>query len=214
MVTAISKFRVGLAVGCLIIAAGCAKNEGVAPVASDPGIVVSCIAVMPAQPAVDFEGLVSPAEEETLKDGSLVMNDMLKQLLTGKAKVRFVSTAQALANKSEGGADGLANARRIANQSKCNAVLETTISQYTERVGGDYGVKQPAAVTFTYRLFEVGEGKVLCHGRFDEKQQSLMENLLTLPKTKTRGMTWLTAEELLRDGLREKLGQCSYLEDR
>ena len=78
-------------------------------------------------------------------------------------------------------------------------------------MGGDYGVKQPAAVTFTYKLYEVGEGRVLCHGGFDEKQQSVMENLLTLPKAQSRGLVWLTAEELSRDGLREKLGQCSYL---
>jgi uncharacterized protein (DUF2237 family) len=102
-------------------------------------------------------------------------------------------------------------ARRIAAQQGCNAVLETTLSRYSERVGGDYGVKQPAAVTFAYKLYETGEGRVLCHGRFDEQQQSLMENLLALPKTKSRGLVWLTAEELARDGLKEKLGQCSYL---
>jgi hypothetical protein len=52
---------------------------------------------------------------------------------------------------------------------------------------------------------------VLCHGRFDEQQQSVMENLLALPKAQSRGLIWLTAEELARDGLQERLGQCSYL---
>ncbi len=211
MVTAKLKVRVGLAVCCFIVATGCSQKGSVAPVATDPGMAVSCIAVMPVLPAVDFEELASPAEAKTLKDGSQVMDGMLKQLLTAKANVRFVAPGQVHASKNEG-ANALVNARRIAEQSHCNTVLETTLSQYTERVGSEYGVKQPAAVTFTYKLYEVGEGKALCHGRFDEKQQSVMENLLTLPKAKTRGLTWLTAEELLRDGLRERLGQCSYLE--
>ena len=112
---------------------------------------------------------------------------------------------------NEGAVNKLEAARRIAAQQGCNTILETTLSRYNERVGGDYGVKQPAAVTFAYKLYEVGEGRVLCHGRFDEQQQSVMENLLALPKAQSRGLTWLTAEELARDGLQERLGQCSYL---
>ena len=65
--------------------------------------------------------------------------------------------------------------------------------------------------TFAYRLYETGEGRVLCHGRVDERQQSVMENLFTLSKAKSRGLIWLSAEELARDGLREKFGECSYL---
>ena len=77
-----------------------------------------------------------------------------------------------------------------------------------------YGVKEPAAVTFDYRLYEVNEGKVLCHGRFDERQQSVMENLLTLGKASSRGFSWITAEQLMREGLKERLDQCGYFLDR
>ena len=210
--TAITQFRVGLAMACFIVAAGCANKEGPASVATDPGIAISCIAVMPAQPSIDFEDVTSPAEKKVLKDGSVVMDGLLKELLPTRANVRFAAEGQKPTKNKEGSANPLADAQRIADQFKCNAVLETTLSQYVERVGGPYGVKDPAAVTFTYRLYEAGTGKVLCHGRFDEKQQSVMQNLLTLPKAKTRGLTWLTAEELLREGLKERLGQCSYLE--
>jgi hypothetical protein len=34
---------------------------------------------------------------------------------------------------------------------------------------------------------------------------------LTLPKAQSRGLVWLTAEELARDGIKEKFGQCPYL---
>ena len=52
---------------------------------------------------------------------------------------------------------------------------------------------------------------MLCHGRFDEQQQSVMENLFTLGKAGRRGMTWLTAEELAREGLLGQLEQCKHL---
>jgi hypothetical protein len=211
-VTARAKVRVGLAVCCFIVAAGCAKKEDPKPVSADPGVKVSCVAVLPVQPAIDYENVASPVEHKALKDGSEVMDGLLKQFFQGQPQIRFVSQEQARINEDNGAVDSLAGARRIAGQVGCNTILETTISQYTERVGGQYGAKQPAAVTFTYRLYEVGEGKVLCHGRFDEQQQSIMENLLTLPKAKKRGLSWVTAEELLREGVQEKLGQCSYLE--
>ncbi len=210
--TAIAKVKVGLAVCCFIVAAGCAKKEGFDTVAADPGVMVSCVAVLPVQPAIDYENVASPVEQKSLQDGSQVMDGLLKQFFQGQPKIRFVSQTQARINEDNSALDSLTGARQIAGQVGCNTILETTLSQYTERVGGQYGAKQPAAVTFTYRLYEVGEGKVLCHGRFDEQQQSLMENLLTLPKAKKRGLSWLTAEELLREGVQEKLGQCSYLE--
>jgi len=208
-VTALKQLKMGLAVCCLIVAAGCAEKGDSVPAANEPTVAVSGIAVLPVRTAFELEDGLSLAEEKMLRDGSQVMDGLMKQVLAGKSGVRFVSAAQI---GTKGGAvKNLEAARRIAAQQGCTAVLETTLSRYTERVGGDYGVKQPAAVTFAYKLYEVGEGRVLCHGRFDEQQQSVMENLLTLPKAKSRGFIYLTAEELARDGLQEKLGQCSYL---
>lgn len=208
--TAITQLKMGLAVCCLIIAAGCAQKDELTPASKGPMVAVSGIAVMPVRSAVDFEDAASAADEKSLSDGAQVMNGLLKQVLAGQPGVRFV-TEQSRTGSNEGAVNKLEAARRIAAQQGCNTILETTLSRYNERVGGDYGVKQPAAVTFAYKLYEVGEGRVLCHGRFDEQQQSVMENLLALPKAQSRGLTWLTAEELARDGLQERLGQCSYL---
>jgi hypothetical protein len=209
-VTAITQLKMGLAVCCLIVAAGCAQKDELTPAAKGPMVAVSGIAVMPVRPVVDFEDAASAADEKSLRDGSQVMNGLLKELLAGKPGVRFV-TEQSRPGSNEGAVNKLEAARRIAAQQGCNTILETTLSRYSERVGGDYGVKQSAAVTFAYKLYEVVEGRVLCHGRFDEQQQSVMENLLALPKAQSRGLIWLTAEELARDGLQERLGQCSYL---
>jgi hypothetical protein len=189
-----------------MVAWGCAPKQEAVPEAKNGDFLVSCIAVMPVVPVAESEGTVSPAEEKALVTGSQVMNGLLKEQLAGRAKVRFAREEQVPAGILTANA-----ARQVAGQMQCNTVLEVSLNQFSERVGGDYGVKQPAAVTFAYKLYEVGEGRMLCHGRFDERQQSVMENLLALPKARSRGLTWLTAEELARDGLQERLGQCSYL---
>ena len=101
--------------------------------------------------------------------------------------------------------------REAARSVGCTALLETSLSRYVERDGGPYGVQQPAAVTVDYRLYDVNSGAVLCHGRFDEQQESLMENLFAIGKAGKRGITWRTAEELTREGLQSILTECRYL---
>ena len=54
-------------------------------------------------------------------------------------------------------------------------------------------------------------GQVLCRGRFDETQESVMENLFNFSSARKRGFTWVTAEEMLREGLQNKLSECPYL---
>ena len=200
----------GVAVCCLALAAGCAQKEDLVLAAKEPAVPITGIAVLPVRPVIEADDGQPVAGEKMLLDGSQVMNDLMKEMLAGKSGIRFVAEPAATQGRRTAGVN-LETARRIAAQQGCNVVLETTLSRYNERVGSEYGVKQPAAVTFAYRLYEVGDGRVLCHGRFDEQQKSLMENLLALPKAQSRGLVWLTAEELARDGLQEKLGECPYL---
>ncbi|MCL2340098.1 MAG: hypothetical protein FWC49_00140 [Proteobacteria bacterium] len=205
-----AQLKMGLAICCVLAAAGCAQNSAKAPAGANPDIAVKGIAVLPVKPVSDLDENLSGADGKLLQGGSQVLDGLMKERLAGKAGIHFIPAAQA--GKMRGDGYNLATARLVAAQAGCNVVLETTLSRYNERVGGEYGAKQPAAVTFAYKLYEVSEGRVLCHGRFDEQQQSLMENLLDLPKTQSRGLVWLTAEELARAGLKERLAQCPYLE--
>jgi hypothetical protein len=204
-VTTQSMVRLGCIATSLFFFAGCAGQQQATESEPSAPFSVSCIAVMPALPAADFDDPATQESRAALLEGSRVLNGLLKQELSGR-KVRFVAERDV-----ELGTTSLEQARKIAQQYQCNTVLDLSVSRYVERVGGDYGVKQPAAVTFAYRLYETGEGRVLCHGRFDERQQAVMENLLTLPKAQSRGLIWLTAEDLARDGLREKFGECSSI---
>lgn len=202
-----SMVRVGFVACCLCLIAGCAGQNQDAQTEPAPKVSVSGIAVMPAMPAPDYDDPATQEGRSTLLEGSRVITGLLKEEMAGRGKVRFVAEQDV-----ELSSPSLEKARQIAQQYQSNVVLDVLVSRYDERVGGDYGVKQPAAVTFAYRLYETGEGKVLCHGRFDEQQQSLMENLFALPKAKSRGLTWLTAEDLARDGLRSLFNDCSYLQ--
>jgi hypothetical protein len=208
------KKKLALVACCCIGLAGCAVKEEPAAAGKDPEVTVSCIGVLPARAAVDMDETVSPVEAKQLEDGSRVMDGVLKELLGGRSEVRFVSTPQVEAATSGEGVTDLESAKQVADRISCNVLMETTVSRYVERVGGQYGVKEPAAATFDYRLYEVGQGRVLCRGRFDEQQQSLMDNLLSINKASGRGFTWVTAEQLLREGMKHKLGQCPYFPDR
>ena len=199
---------------CLIGLAGCAAKEEPAAVGKDPGMAVTCIGVLPARPAVDMDETISPAEAKQLEDGSLVMDGVLKEILGARPEVRFVTAQQVNSATGGEGLGDLEGAKKVANKISCNVLMETTVSRYADRVGGQYGVKEPAAVTFDYRLYEVGEGRVLCRGRFDEKQESVMDNLLSFNKASNRGFSWIRGEQLMREGLKAKLGQCAYFPER
>jgi len=212
-VALLQQIKVGTAALCLVMAAGCTQVKGPVQSSLDDTFAVSGIAVLPVRPVIEFDENQTLAEEELLRNSSVVMDGLIKEALADKSGVRFITTPLQVEHKG-GGFTDLEKARDIAAQQECNTLLEVTLSRYVERIGGDYGVRQPAAVTFAYRLYEVGEGRVLCHGRFDEQQQSVMENLLTLPKAQSRGLVWLTAEDLARDGIKEKFSQCPYLDDK
>ena len=199
---------------CLVTMVGCAAKEEPAITGKDPAVTVTCIGVLPTQTAVNMDETISPVEAKQLEDGSQVMDGVLKEIMAGRSEIRFVTPRQIEAATSAEGVVDLASAKQVAGKISCNVLMETTISRYVERVGGQYGVKEPAAVTFDYRLYEVGEGRVLCRGRFDEQQQSLMDNLLSINKASNRGFSWVTAEQLLREGMKNKLGQCAYFADR
>jgi len=82
-------------------------------------------------------------------------------------------------------------------------ILVGNIWRYQQRIGGDYGVDQPASVSFALYLADVENGEAVWSGTFSESQKSLSENLLKAGDFLRRGARWLTARELAKDGLNE-----------
>ncbi len=204
---------VGAACCCisLFFLNGCAGKSEDTAFATDPEVVVSCIGVMPVKPAVDYDNALSFSESKELKDGADALDAILRNNLHGKHDYRFASASFTGGLTGSAGASSDDELRQLGEQLSCNAMLEVIIERYSVRGGNKYMAEQPASAAFHYRLYELSKGENLCHGRFDETQQSLMENLYNWKKASGRGFVWVTAEKLLEDGVKERFAECPYL---
>jgi len=84
-----------------------------------------------------------------------------------------------------------------------SCVLLGRVERYEERIGSDWSVNRPASVAFKLLLIETATGRVLWKGSFDEAQQPLSENLLTLRRFVSRKARWVTAADLAETGFKE-----------
>jgi len=197
---------------CLfLLPLGCSKKS-TSPVPEET-FAVTCVGVLPALSVADFDDTLSTAEEKQLQSGVRVLDGLLKQQFAGRSDIRLVSDGQISGMDMNLPAQPMARAMVIAEKLSCNAVLETTLRRYKDRVGGEYTAREPASVAFDFRLIAMPEGTVLCSGTFDEVQKSVMENLFNFRAATERGFTWVTAEQLMREGLRARFERCSYLSD-
>ena len=46
---------------------------------------------------------------------------------------------------------------------------------------------------------------------FRETQESLLDNILTYNKAQSRGFKWVTVEQLVEQGVKDRLATCPYL---
>ena len=104
-----------------------------------------------------------------------------------------------------------ARLKRVGETVYADAVITGTVLRFRERVGDDWGAKSPASVAFTLELFDVRRGDVVWSARYDETQKSLTENPFALAEIGTRGVRWLTVEELTQDGVRKAVGELHQL---
>jgi hypothetical protein len=194
-----------------LLAAGCGllKNDPGAMTGTAEGRV-NCIGVLPAVSEQVAQGAAGEAKAKSLLLGTEAMDRLLQQELQGQANVRFVGQDLLAGLELTGGENSLEMARLVGKRIGCSAVMETTVSRFVEREGGKYSVENPAAVAFDIRLFDIESGSVLWSANFDEAQKAVSENLYELKKAKSRGFSWVTAEGLMREGLRAKLGNSPY----
>lgn len=166
---------------------------------------VKNILVLPAQATTENK---EPVDEQ-LEKGVMVMNRDLMTYFEGKKYARFVAADESA--KQMPGGNRLTLIQNLGRKFNSGAVLLCSMSRYIERIGTKYASESPASVAFECKLVEVETGRALCFLSFDETQQALSENLLSLPGVARRGLKWLTAEQLLNDGLTKKLDTCPYL---
>lgn len=198
---------------CLfLLPLGCSKKDTTPPVSSED-YAVTCVGVLPALSVADFDDTLSTAEDKELQFGVRVLDGLLKKQFSSRSDIRLVSDGQIAGMDVNLPAQPLERALVIAEKLSCNAVLETTLRRYKDRVGGAYTAKDPASVAFDYRLIAIPDGTVLCSGTYDEVQKSVMENLYNFRAATERGFTWVSAEQLMSEGLRDRFDECPYLSD-
>ena len=103
------------------------------------------------------------------------------------------------------GMDELALALNMGRASEADAVVVGHVFRFAERVGNPYSVESPASVAFGIHLVRVADGRVVWSARFDEAQKPLADNLLKIGDFMKHKGTWVTAAQLARTGLMQKL---------
>jgi hypothetical protein len=104
-----------------------------------------------------------------------------------------------------------ARLKRIGEMVYADAVITGRILRYRDRVGDEWGAKSPASVAFIVDLVDVRRGDVIWSARFDETQKPLSENIFALGEISQRGFRWLTADQLMEDGVKKSIGQLHQL---
>ena len=97
--------------------------------------------------------------------------------------------------------------RQIGEAVYADAVLTGRVQRYRERIGDEWGAKSPASVAFVLDLVDVRRGDLVWSATFDETQKSLSENIFAFSDISSRGVRWLSADQLAQDGVKKAVAQ-------
>jgi hypothetical protein len=95
--------------------------------------------------------------------------------------------------------------RRVGKELEVEAVAVGYVYCYRERKGYAYGADKPASVSFEVDLVRVSDGVVFWNAFFDKTQTSLMENILEISSFIQEGGKWVTARELVAEGIHKTM---------
>lgn len=172
---------------------------------------LSCIAVIPAVTSVDKDDTISYEGARMLERGAAHATAYMAAELSKNPKVRMINSAQMSAAVEEvsGGLSGTVTA--LGKKVNCEGVLITTVRRFVQRDGTELAVDAPASADFHMVLRHAPTGAMLWSADFQETQEDLLSNIFSYNKMQKRGFHWVTAEELLEQGIKLRLDECPYL---
>ncbi len=164
-------------------------------------------AMMPVPPQkIPFTNPPEPRTSE--RDAPETLARLLHSVMAALPNWQIVSENEVREVGEALPADGDASRmKRLGEMVYADAVITGRVQRYRERIGDQWGAKSPAAVTFTLELIDVRRGDVIWSARFDETQKSLSENIFALGDIGARGVRWLSADELIQEGVKKAIGQ-------
>lgn len=192
----------------LALLSGCARTT--AQVQPEELLPIKTIVVLPVE--ILSDGQSRPAKEmQQLEKGQMLLDSMLAEYFSDRKDIAILTPGQRDALEKE-----MLRCRTSAIVTMCrskvaDAVLLCTLQRFTEREGSEYSIVNPASVAFDYKLVHAETGQTICSGTFNETQQPLLSDMFQFFKKAKRGVKWLSAEELARDGFQQKIADCPYL---
>jgi len=94
-------------------------------------------------------------------------------------------------------------ALRVGKGLGADAVLIGNVIAYKEREGTQFAIVSPASVAFDVQLLSTANGGTIWENYFTETQKPLFENVTEVGKFFKRKGTWVTADEIATEGVRE-----------
>ncbi len=185
------------------------KGEGAA--VEVPVEPLACIVVLPASPSLGKVDTIKYSDAKELEKGAAFATSVVSRELADNPKVRIITSNQisTLVPEISGGISGTVAA--LGRKLNCEGVLTTTVGRFRQREGGEYASDSPASTTFKMVLRRASTGGVLWSADFKETQKSFLSNVFSFNKAQGRGFKWITVEELLEQGIKERLADCPYL---
>jgi hypothetical protein len=98
--------------------------------------------------------------------------------------------------------------KKLGEALEANLMVLGTVRKYRRRTADTGDGYRAVAVAFAVYLVDVLSGKVLWKERFAESQSSFSDDILRRRKGVKKGMTWLTADEMARRGVKEIFERC------
>lgn len=173
---------------------------------------LASIVVLPAQTVSDKDDAATSGGSDSLRKGADLVDITMAQETTDFRNVRVLTAGQVddlMKEDSEFAESDMI--RHLGSVLHSDAVLMTTVSRYRQRVGGEFAAESPASASFQMRLVDAKTKAVLWSADFDETQESLFSNILTFNKAQSRGFKWISVENLVTQGIKDRLANCPYL---
>lgn len=204
--TAVKLFAVASSAFLLL---SCGATTGVDS-SKDEIAPISCVAVAPTViPRMDEK--LSGEARKNLQTGASYLQDKLMIQVERSSVQRVIGPREAGSYFGEVSGGKRGAVMEAGERLQCESVLLSTLSRFERRRGSKIAVEEPASVAFELELIDSVTGRSLWMSSFDETQTSLFSNLFTFGKAKSRGFTWVTAEEIIDGAVVDKVKSCPYM---
>ncbi|MFH2122790.1 MAG: hypothetical protein ABIJ50_04830 [Pseudomonadota bacterium] len=201
-----------VALFCSLFLSACSGKNG--DQGEDKVVTLQPLTGIVVMPTVIMKEALGPMDKGSLTLDRVTgfIDGVVSSELGKNDKVHIVTERQLDALLTDAAGGRLAQMKALCAKLGSNAVLDITVSRFHERNGSDLSVNSPASAAFQMVLTHVDSGMVLWAASFDESQEAVSSNLLSLGKARNRGFKWITVEELVSQGVKERLADCPYLQ--